>query len=869
MSFGCTKSQSKNEIIGESMKKFFMILFSFLFISSALVGGSLLLSGCDSSNVSESLPEDSTKNPTEEPNDSSSDPSDDDNDNPDENFGGGGNSPSDNLEDEQGDDEQVVIPNANGHYLVRNARSTTNTISSNYYDSNSSLPPWDTNTGTGHGDPNVGSWNVNDVTVGRQVYSNNSNLIQQDYTVFYGNTGDLIVLTISSVASGYDFNGWWYCVWQEDSDGGYWEYSRISTSESYRWSAPSWWGAYNSSDADYYCIYPVFNMTPTLSITYSSISQMSNSTNFSITATSGLVSLQTVTIGNTVTVTNIDFVSTIRVTFRLSNDATYDYYMRIGSAPTTTNYTKLFASGSDTYVYTWQSTGSVNMVVYIYQRYTITYNGNSNTSGTVPSTAYKIHGTAITLATNNLTRTGYTANGWNTSTSGSGTHFNSGASYTTNASDTLYAEWEPRTYTNYYRYRNSSGTTTSSSQSRTYGQAFTTLSSSALSYYTSNGWSLYGWAYDSSTSTTRTYAANTSVTSTTYTNSTSNLSWYAISQRTVSITYDANGGSSAPSSTTGTQRWNQYGTTRTTVSLTVTSTEPTRTGYTFLGWATGSTATSASYDSGDTYSFSNAYNASASVTLYAVWQASNPAYYEEDGDYWYIENGYMPQSRVSSSLHTTLESQWSSLANGNTYSMGAISGLTSKVYNGSEYCKYNNEYYLVEPIRWRLDYSSSQRSGYSTTTDTLAVMDTIVYVGRYSTGAINAGSGYSSAAVDIFDDNRVNNTYLVSWTQSMPTFGTTSLNGTPTSVTARIFVSSIEEIEQVAGSGAVKFSDLVSDFLKRTGNDLLYYTRNLGANYNNIICLNGNGDRTQRKPNLTVNQLGVQFTIKVTEYACV
>ncbi len=71
------------------MKKFFMILFSFLFISSALVGGSLLLSGCDSSNVSESLPEDSTKNPTEEPNDSSSDPSDDDNDNPDENFGGG------------------------------------------------------------------------------------------------------------------------------------------------------------------------------------------------------------------------------------------------------------------------------------------------------------------------------------------------------------------------------------------------------------------------------------------------------------------------------------------------------------------------------------------------------------------------------------------------------------------------------------------------------------------------------------------------------------------------------------------------------------------------------------------------------------
>ncbi len=477
----------------------------------------------------------------------------------------------------------------------------------------------------------------------------------------------------------------------------------------------------------------------------------------------------------------------------------------------------------------------------------------------------------MTISSTEPTRTGYDFLGWSTSSSATSASYDPGDTYSfsnaynASASVTLYAVWERATYTNYYRYRNSSGNTTYGTQTRTYGQSFTTRSSSYYSYYTSNGWSLYGWVEGSSTSTTRTYAPNTSVTSTTYTNSTSTLYWYAISQRTVSINYNANGGSfSTTPTTTGTQRWNQYGTTRTTVSLTVTSTEPTRTGYTFLGWATGSTATSASYDSGDTYSFSNAYNASASVTLYAVWQASNPAYYEEDGDYWYVENGYMPQSRVSSSLHTTLESQWSSLANGNTYSMGAISGLTSKVYNGSEYCKYNNEYYLVEPIKWRLDYSSSQRSGYGTTTDTLAVMDTIVYVGRYSTGAINAGSGYSSVTVDYLDNNRISNTYLVSWTQSMPTFGTTSLNGTPTSVTARIFVSSIDEIERVAGSGAVKFSDLVSDFLMRTGNDLLYYTRNLGTNYNNIICLNENGDLTQRKPNLTVNQLGVQFTIKVT-----
>ena len=49
------------------------------------------------------------------------------------------------------------------------------------------------------------------------------------------------------------------------------------------------------------------------------------------------------------------------------------------------------------------------------------------------------------------------------------------------------------------------------------------------------------------------------------------------------ISYNANGGSGAP----GTQT-KKYGT-----SLTLSSTKPTRTGYTFLGWSTSSTATSA------------------------------------------------------------------------------------------------------------------------------------------------------------------------------------------------------------------------------------------------------------------------------------
>ena len=71
------------------------------------------------------------------------------------------------------------------------------------------------------------------------------------------------------------------------------------------------------------------------------------------------------------------------------------------------------------------------------------------------------------------------------------------------------------------------------------------------------------------------------------------------------ISYNANGGSGAPSAQS-----KYYGKT-----LTLSSTKPTRTGYTFKGWATSSSG-SVAYASGASYA------ANASVTLYAVWQAN-------------------------------------------------------------------------------------------------------------------------------------------------------------------------------------------------------------------------------------------------------
>ena len=86
------------------------------------------------------------------------------------------------------------------------------------------------------------------------------------------------------------------------------------------------------------------------------------------------------------------------------------------------------------------NTGSLTIT----RLYTITYNGNGHTGGTVPEAVDKKHGTNITLSSSTPTRTGYTFVGWNTKADGTGTTYAAGATYSTNADVTLYAQWEIR-----------------------------------------------------------------------------------------------------------------------------------------------------------------------------------------------------------------------------------------------------------------------------------------------------------------------------------------------------------------------------------------------------------------------------------------
>ena len=77
---------------------------------------------------------------------------------------------------------------------------------------------------------------------------------------------------------------------------------------------------------------------------------------------------------------------------------------------------------------------------------TITFNANGG-SGTVPSAISTYVGVANTIPSNSLTRTGYTFNGWNTASDGSGTAYATGSTITPTGNVTLYAQWEKTTPT--------------------------------------------------------------------------------------------------------------------------------------------------------------------------------------------------------------------------------------------------------------------------------------------------------------------------------------------------------------------------------------------------------------------------------------
>ena len=250
--------------------------------------------------------------------------------------------------------------------------------------------------------------------------------------------------------------------------------------------------------------------------------------------------------------------------------------------------------------------------------YTVSYNANGGTGA--PASQTKTHGTTLTLSSTKPTRTGYTFLGWSTSSTATSATYSAGGSFTSNANTTLYAVWKA----------DSTVLTANSSYSAniSYGgkMEYYTFTPSASGKYV---------IYSTGSDDTKVYLYNSSGTQldsnddggdgnnfrlecdltagTTYRfgvkyynsaiRGTINFSFGQV----YNVSYNANGGSGVPSS-----QKKDYGTT-----LTLSSTTPTRSGYTFLGWSTSSTATTATYQPGGSFT------SNANTTLYAVWQKNS------------------------------------------------------------------------------------------------------------------------------------------------------------------------------------------------------------------------------------------------------
>ena len=264
-------------------------------------------------------------------------------------------------------------------------------------------------------------------------------------------------------------------------------------------------------------------------------------------------------------------------------------------------------------------------------KYTITFNkGIADKIGgevsNITKSCYAISGQSCSITSPDIEKKGYAIIGWNTNKNATTSIWNINTSKSISSSATYY----PILKANIYTITLNNQGATSSGTKKVYYQYNTTktINGTTCYYYTNSSLTtcLSGGYNINKPSKTgysfKGYYTSTNGSGTNYVNSSGtfiNNAYKTIGDKTLyanwqantyTITYNANGGSGAPSSQSYT-----YDPNNDTVFY-LSSTTPSRSGYTFLGWSLSSTATSASYSAGQRWGTHNANN----YTLYAIWK---------------------------------------------------------------------------------------------------------------------------------------------------------------------------------------------------------------------------------------------------------
>ena len=237
--------------------------------------------------------------------------------------------------------------------------------------------------------------------------------------------------------------------------------------------------------------------------------------------------------------------------------------------------------------------------------YTVTYNGNGSTGGSVPtdSTNY-LPGQMATVQSNTgaLSRIGYVLVGWNTQAGGGGTEYVASDTFTMGSSNvTLYAQWTP-TYTVTY---NANGATSGFPpvDGATYWNGVVVTVLGNTGFLARTGYIFSGWNTQAGAAGPRTPAARRSPWGAPTSRST--LS----GPRCTRVTYNANGATSGSPPVDGASYLGGA------VVTVLANTGPlARAGYTFIGWNTQAGGGGTSYVGGGTFVMG-----AADVTLYAQW----------------------------------------------------------------------------------------------------------------------------------------------------------------------------------------------------------------------------------------------------------
>lgn len=197
-----------------------------------------------------------------------------------------------------------------------------------------------------------------------------------------------------------------------------------------------------------------------------------NNTSNTITITIGVTtSKEDIVLPSYMKVITLATVAKYNLTLNKSTGVSTIYYKVNGASSytsTTTNKTLSVNSGTTYYYYGVPQTGytmnsctssspcsgtmtsSVTKTLTASRKtYTISYNANGGTGA--PAAQTKTYGVALTLSNTKPVKIGYPFLGWATNSSGTGTIYQPGGSFTTNANTTLYAKYST-TLTNYTVY---------------------------------------------------------------------------------------------------------------------------------------------------------------------------------------------------------------------------------------------------------------------------------------------------------------------------------------------------------------------------------------------------------------------------------